>query len=718
MALGAVLAAALAVAGRARAEGLTLTLEPNYALVETRSRDAAGKLTLSESQSVRNRGMASFDRRLTDYLTTSLGGTFADNQTWSRSDGLWSETHDRQGSGYGRLALSTPVLTLGLGAERRELIAFTPSAPTIVTDAYTGDALWRPVDLPELQLSAMHTDTVDHPRRDRDASSDSASLALRWRQPRYELRYLLSWNQTQDRLHGVDTAGVDQSAIGTRNDAFFGGRITSYLSGKLSTRSGTIRSRGGGGTVTRLQVPVATLSAVVSLPATSQNVQLQPNPSLMDGNTQIGAAVNVGWGLAALGDRDVREVGARFADVVTDVNTFYVWFDKRLSPEVGRALAGAVQVWRSDDDQRWTEVTGAAGRYDPAYDTRVEISFAQIRSRYLKVTLRPLAASVTLDTTFRELVATELQTLLVLPVDQVPRREGSLSLSGSGIAKAVILSRPDLSYDVSASLAHQTDPGLTTYSVVNGVSLAHRLSRTLGASARAARQDVDDGTGHQGGWQWSGGLAWNPLSTAFLSVAYNGSTNDQNHQTTHAVTGLGRADWYDGITSQLNGAGSISTQGETVSRTGQVTGTTSFSPNPYVTLSIGGLYSRTLVSNPTIGDVMTQYGRADGAVSLYPAPSLTATGTISRVFIGDRPTTLAAVQGSFAPLRSDVQVGLSYSRNLDTEAKTMTEQFSSSLRWNIRTGLSLTAAYTILDSSSPIQTTNTRALTGNLIIVL
>jgi hypothetical protein len=186
----------------------------------------------------------------------------------------------------------------------------------------------------------------------------------------------------------------------------------------------------------------------------------------------------------------------------------------------------------------------------------------------------------------------------------------------------------------------------------------------------------------------------------------------------HALSALGRADWYEGITSQASGTGSITTQGLRVSRSGQATGTTSFSPNPYVTLSVGGLYSRTLVNDPDAGDTLTRYGRVDGTISLYPAPALTASGSVSRVFLGDRPTTFASLQGSFSPLRSDLQLSVSYSKTLDTEAQSTTELLAPSLRWNIRSGVSLTVAYTGLHIVSPAQTQSTRALTANLLVVL
>jgi hypothetical protein len=541
---------------------------------------------------------------------------------------------------------------------------------------------------------------------------------MRFRERQYELRYLLSWSRSEDRRHGVDTTGVEQAAIATRNDSFFGGRITSYLSGTVASRNSFTQARGVGGTVSRQQLPVAALSAVVSLPATSATVALQPNPALMDGSTSASAGVNLGWSLAALGDRNAREVGGRFADLVTDVNTFRIWFDRRLSPEVGNALAGSIQVWRSDDNVRWTPLPPPAARFDPTTgDDRIEVSVAQLRSRYLKVTVSPLLTGVTVDTGFRDLFVTELQFFLVLPVEQVPHRDSNLSGSATAIAKAILLRSPELAYDVSGTVGRRTNPSVSSYTLVNGLSVAHKLAPTLGANARGARQDSNDGNAHEGLWQWSAALAWTPLRTAFATLTYSGSRSDAG-QTTHAVGALGRADWYEGITTQASGTASITRLGLVVSQNGQASGTTSFSPNPYVTLSVGGLYSRTFVSDPDLGDTLTQYGRVDGTMSLYPAPALTASGTVSRVFLGERPSTFASVQGAFSPLRGELQLAVSYAKTLDTDTRSTTEQLAPSLRWQIRSGLSLTVAYTDLRSSTPALSQSTRALTGSLLVVL
>jgi hypothetical protein len=155
-----------------------------------------------------------------------------------------------------------------------------------------------------------------------------------------------------------------------------------------------------------------------------------------------------------------------------------------------------------------------------------------------------------------------------------------------------------------------------------------------------------------------------------------------------------------------------------VTRTVQSTTSTAFAANAHVTLTLGALYSRTMQSDPDIGESWSQFARVDGTLSVAPAPALSATGTVSRVVIGLRPTTYATVNFNYAPLRGDVQLTVAYSETLDTQAEYRTRSFTPSLRWNIRGGTFLTASYALVETSAPVQTTDSRAFTTTLLVVL
>lgn len=728
-----VLAATALSGGLARADGLSATAEPVYSHVETDVIDQAGKSTHESTDELAQKYRLGLDVSLTERLVAAAGATLLEDEAWRRTDGVWSYAHGRTASLFGRLTLGTPSLSAGLGADRNEQrVLSVSSTPTVVTESYTGYASWRPLDLPDLEVHAGHVNSYDLGRHTRDTTTDSASFGARYRGPAYDVRYLLSWNRAEDHLHDTRTTGIDQTLLGSRTDSLFGGRTSTYVSATVQSREVFNVTRGQGGTVPRQQLPIAGLSAVEAFPATAENVVLSPNPSLIDGNLTASASVNVGFGPSVLGDRDFRSVGARFADVVTPVNTIYVWLDKKPSAEVGNALVADVQVYQSDDNQTWSAVAIASVPVVSPFESRIEIAIAQTQARYLKVRLRPIPAGVTTDTTFRDLFVTEVQFLLVLPASLVPHRQSALTTSATAFARTVILRRqPEFAHDISASITRDSEAERTRYTVVNGLSLAHKLTAGLAANARGARQDQDSGRGHEGMWQWSAALVGQPLPTAYWTTIYSGSLRDgeptldpfgrttrTEPTLTHSVSALGRADWYEGISSQANAGASISTQGLRTTRTAQASGTSTFTPNRVLTLTAGVQYNRSLASSPDTGDVLTEFGRVDGSIALTPAPALSATGTLARVFLGIRPTTLATVQLNYFPLRGDLQLAATYSRTLDTEAEATTEILTPSLRWNLRRGLSLTSSYTYLRNEAPVQTLTSRAFVASLLLSL
>ena len=137
-----------------------------------------------------------------------------------------------------------------------------------------------------------------------------------------------------------------------------------------------------------------------------------------------------------------------------------------------------------------------------------------------------------------------------------------------------------------------------------------------------------------------------------------------------------------------------------------------------MTLSVGGLYSRSLATSPEEGGIVTQFARVDASASVTPAPALSGSGTVSRVLIGAQPSTLGTLQLNYFPLRGDLQLAIAYSNTFDTAAAATTRILTPSLRWNIRRGVSLTSSYTLLRNVAPVQTLDSRALWVTLLITL
>jgi hypothetical protein len=719
VALAALVAAAvtLAAPGRARAEGFSGAVEPTFSHVDTSSSGPA-RATVRESDDIlTQRYRLALDRRLTEFLTASVGGNLQDDRGWREMNGVWSDSHAQSSVVYGRLSLGSPVLSGNFGVDRRVQQVLTSGVPAAITESFTSDLSWRPFDLPELQLRLWHVNSYDETRRDHDTTTDNAQFGLRFRRSWIEARYLLGWLRETDHVAGVEGTSVEQSAFASNTSTLLDGRTSTYVSANIQSRETTTVVRSGTGMVTRKQLPIGGVSGTVTLPAIETNVTLTPNPALVDGSLTAGAAVNLGWSLAITGDRDARDVGGQFADVVTDVNKIYVWVDRPIPGNVGTTLAGSLQVYTSDNNRDWLLVNPSSAPRPIPTENRIEVGIPQTHARYVKVSLTPLPLGVTTDTNFRDLLVTEVQFLLVLPAALVPHSTSNLLGSVTASARTVIKKAPDLAHDLSATFTKQTDPSRTTYFLGNGLSANHTIKPGLTANVRGARQDSNDGAGHMGSWIWSVALAGRPVPAATWTLAYSGDARDDG-RVDNTLSGFGRAEWYEGVSSQASVGGTFMTQGLRSAQTFQTATSTSLVPNAKVTITGGALYSRTMTSDPDLGSSWSQMARVDGSLSITPAPALSAAATVSRLVIAVRPTTYATLNANYSPFRGDLQFSATYSKSLDTEAQSTTEFFTPAIRWNVRSGVFLTVAYTMVSTSTPAQKTDSRALTGTLLINL
>ncbi len=712
----------LALCGSAQAEGLNAWIEPIYDHIDTTTTDQTGRTTSTVEDHLTQQYRLNFDRTLTEFLQLNLGANLVDEHGWIGTNRLYTEASGRSTTYNGRLTLGTPVLNAVLSADRNQRQAYVSSgfagraAPTFVTESYTGTASWRPLDLPELDFRLGRVNEYDDLRLTRDATTDLASFTARYYTPTYDLRYLVNWNRVDDHRTLTTATTIEQTVLGSRSDRLLGGRTTTYVSATGHMGTSSNEQRGAGGTISKQQLPFSGLSAVEIFPATAEDIVLAPNPQLIDGNLTATAGVNVGYGPSASGDRDPRHVGAGFADAITPVNTIYVSFDKTLPAAVATSLATSIAVYRGDDNRRWTPVAILSPPAPSPFANRIEISIEQVQSRYLKVVLTPLAVGVTTDVAYRDLFVTELQFFNVLPASQVPTRQTLRGANATGTARTLLLKDPELTWDITGTVGREID-GPTTYTIVNGLTVSHRFSPTLAGNARGARVDENLGFDHEGTWQWSAGLVWKPVKAAYGTLAYSGYSKEGG-QVQNAVSVLGRGDWWEGISTQGVVSVSRTTDPDRNTDAMSASGRLSLTPNPFLSMSVGGQYQRAFTSSFKFGDVFSQYLRADGSLSLSPAPALSATGTLSRILLGDRPTTLGTMTLSYFPLRGDLQLSAAYSKTFDTAAERTTEAFTPALRWNLSREVYIRSSYNYVRNDAAVLSVVSRAVEIALLVSL
>jgi hypothetical protein len=171
---------------------------------------------------------------------------------------------------------------------------------------------------------------------------------------------------------------------------------------------------GGSETVLTQQFPTGGLSSIDQNP---EQVALNPNPALIDGITEVGAGLDIGFGRISAADNRLREIGAQLADVGAVVNRIDVYVDDALTAQVASAFTWT--AYRSDDNQSWTLVSSGDVAFG-LFARRFEIPIAATQARYLKVVTRPLLPSVTDDPNFDSVFVTEVMAVTQTTTCVVP----------------------------------------------------------------------------------------------------------------------------------------------------------------------------------------------------------------------------------------------------------------------------------------------------------
>jgi hypothetical protein len=718
----------VATTGQAHATGISAFLEPGYVNEHTEVTDKTGKTTLVERQAFRQNYRLDLGIDLTQTLLLSASGTFADTASWTVTNGL-TRTQDQPALGLlGRLSYTTPTLAAGAWYERNQQWGTQLYSP-LLGETATAFATWRPFELPTLDLRFSRARYYDSDSLVQDTNVTTALLNTRYGFRFLDLRYTFNWTSNEDVRFGTKSSIIDQLVQASLNENFFGQRLTTYATVALQPRSITTESVGQQGTVSRQLFPIAGLSVVEIFPATSVQVTLASNPALIDGNTTASAGIDIGFGPSLAGDRNPRNIGAQLLDEVTPLNTLHVWVDRQLPPEVVNSMGPTFTAYRSSDNVSWVPVPIVGPVVFGAFQNRFEVTIAQTQTRYIKVVTTPLAAGVTSDRVFANIFVTEIQTFLVTPASAVPNKVSTMGLVANGSAKVSIFRVPNLDYDFSIYFNRQTNPGVTTYTVTNGVTFGSRLGSIWGVSARVARQDTNPGTGNETLWQWTASLVARPLPAATTSLTYSGQVTggfDRSQVPMVPTTALqqslslfGRADLYEGVSLQANLSGSNSLDpNQRATNLVSANATLALIPNPYMSLTTTYGASSTWTSGGFLPDDSTRAQRLESTLILLPWPSLSGSATVTWDILALRPTVLATFQLNFNPLRGNLQLGFSFTRTLNTAADTITQVIYPSIRWNIRPGVFLNAAYFLTDISAPVVSTASRTLTTSLLISL
>ena len=708
----ALLAAVTVGATAAVADNISGYVEGGYTHSTTDSTDAAGATQSSSANFVFQRYRLALDRAFLPTLRFTGGGLFERDITWTATNGVERTFATNLYNVNADLILGLPTSFLGGGYYRRQ-------SGNFVAQDYHLFGTWKPLGLPTLSLRLAAPENYDVDRRTNDVVSKEASLAAAWTPIRnLQLTYNFAYSNPEDRIHHSESTSTSHNFTAGYTDAIIPRRVDYSLGVTASRLDTEIVAVGAGGAVETPQAPIAGYSLVEVPPATRELDTLQANAALLNGDRTASAGINLGTSRPLANDAYYRDMGVQFQDTITPVNTVWVWIDHDVSEVAGAIVFTA---WKSDDNSRWTSVAVTRQVFS-GFANRFEITIEQTQARYLKVVARPLDPAVSTRDVYRDILVTELQALLVQPIDR-QQRQLTNTYTFTGGLRAQLL--PNLLiYDAGLNLHENVRPGVgstTTWYLVNGLTLNKQVSEIVLLSARAARQDSDQLRGHEWSYLWTASVAVNELPTLNHSLTYGGQAlwTAGGIATTNSIVVSTQAVPYRNITVGGSAGYNVSTTAtdrNTVST--NLTFETGLQPHRMVSLHGAFTHTDAVSTGGGVQRFASATNVIEGTATVRPAQLLFVTGSVSRVINPPRADTLFnGLLGVNATAGGDLQLSVAFSSVLDVDGS-VTRFFTPSARWYIRRNTVLTATYTMVDGDRGGGSQQQRAVTVDLRIVL
>jgi hypothetical protein len=682
-----------------------LQLNPGYTYSTYRSTGSIE--SSSETQSALQKYRASIQQQFSSLLRLDLSGNLDWTKDWTRSDGQWSSDDRKIWNTDARLTIGSQPLSSQLYyqfQQRRDEETsggLTTRSSPLDREGFGLSLQWSPAELPVVSFLFGRTLVFDPSRQQIDTTTDNLTLSAQYSPARQvSTRYALAGTWSTDHLAATTSNNLAQTAQVAYSDTLLDHRlvVAAAYTGNVTTTN----SSGAAGHTITIQLAAQTGLAVVEPPtATPTRVVLSPSPALVDGVLTVAAGIDLGWGASASGDNQPRDLGARFADPLTEVGLLYVYVDRRLPPNLVPDLLWS--AYRSDDGENWTEVALAGAVTFGDFDNRFEIPITATRATYFKVVTRPLTASATTDRQYQNLLVTELQLFRTVVSDG--RSSSTTAVTGTAAANArYFIYRPlNLTYEMAASLTNSNNNQPPTWSLTNALGANAAFNSALGWRARVDHSlsavTLATGRAAQNELRLTVGLDATPLPTARASMSYQGQASFEASTLSRTYnSGLFSlsAEPYRGIF--VSGDASLTKGTQGVDRTAfsatNANASMGVKPNPWVQL-IGSLSYSDLQNETPTETSRTRAGLVSATLSLTPIPALVGSATVSHYAWGAVPNTIWNLSGNFSPFPGGrLLISLSYNESIDIANDARTRVWGPSLRWTLRSGTFLTASYT------------------------
>jgi hypothetical protein len=637
-------------------------------------------------------------RRLFPHLLVDLGAYYERSDSTIDQDGFMQDSSASKLRPYIRFALRSEVF-LGEAAWYRTDDKFrTESLATfeLVRDTFVGVFGWYPWKLPSLRLEFSHIDDRDASGQSVDSTQDILRVNSEYTPvPSTRIYYRGLLEDQTDAIQGSDFQTIAHTGEVRFNDTFFNQVWELYGSWNGGYRQVEVKAGGTG----ELVIPVVALDGLFDLDDTPDQGVLTPFPALVDQNTLVGTSVNLGLPPPA-GDARERNIGV----------------DRELPIEISRSFRWG--IWTSDDGQFWTlRSTVAVAPFGP-FDNRFEIRFPFVNTRYLKVVVLPLAATVPSASAYPTILVTELETFLTQPSGSTER---TVTTSRNVVqANSRVRLLRDTGFYFETNFYEATGSGSATYwTLSNGLFLQQRFDEVWSVSARVAREDGRESGGSRVAYVYSATVNSTPLETLRNTLSISGGEEDSGglRQSSTGVFLNSSATVYQGVDLNLSVGSSHNelVNAPTTDSLQYHLGAT-LVPHRTVTINLGVDDRDSTYSSAGLPDRQEGVRSVDAGIAFSPVSSVYFFA--SRLYeerTAQPNRTFDTFAFSWNPFPAGaLRLGLSYSETHNSLYNQNDQLFTPNLRWEFNRRSYLQISYEDLKTESDIGRSRQQTLAGIL----
>ncbi|MFB3885113.1 MAG: hypothetical protein ACE144_07775 [Thermodesulfobacteriota bacterium] len=694
------------------------TLDFNYSSITTKTTDATGNDTKTDSTTHNPRFTLNIDKTIYPNLRLIAGGMGERIVTDSETNGEDTKTTLTRIRPFLDLRLHTPFYTAGVGYSRREETIKTSGVPstTDVNEEYNAILGWRPAGFPSWEMRYRRTNNFDEDRSVQDINQDFYSLISKYEYKGLTIDYLGTYTETKDNIIHFTTEDLLHSARLSYGGTFINDRLSLYSTYNYTHQE--VKTTAAGSGFVSLQIfPVQGLFSLDDTP--TDGPPLDPAPALIDGNVLVSTGVNIG--VPSLGgDSRPRNIGLDFG-ITTEVSQLFVWVDRELPTGISDSFSW--QIYTSPDNATWTLSTTVNPAVFNSFQNRFEIDFPNVTTRFIKVVVDPLtAAEAALVPTFLNPDAIHVTELQAFSRKAARELEGSVRRTSQIYnldTKTRILDLPALYYDLTYYLNKVDPSGQKETTLSNGFSLIHRFSTIFSTTAKVAREEGKERDENRVAYIFNSAVNADFLRTLRSSLVLSGRDEEIGGRPSHTYSVIlnNTAELYKGVDINLNGGMTFAKD-----ETGERQRTTLFNflstitPRRDLTLNLN--YSDTIArrSGGERESDTEQTQRGEVTVSYYPFRTLNLFGRIEIITQTHEDTRTTKDYGlNWAPFPDGaLQLSFIFDEELRSEDNGLNRIIAPTLRWNMTKRSYVDLTYQMIKSESNQQKTDSKVISTNL----